>query len=105
MKTVEKFQCEYCGHIYNTAEECQKCEEKHKTEFKITGLDYPDIVKFPNGYPSKLVLHFEDDREDRFVEYSFTKWFSKKKIETETETIADDTNGQLSPNEIAALFP
>lgn len=94
MKTIEKYQCDFCGHIYNTEEEATNCESKHKTEFTVTGLDYPDIAKIKNGYPIKVIMHFEGDSETTFVEYSFHRYFSKKVNKPENEHKYDEDGNE-----------
>lgn len=61
MKEIKQFQCEKCGMVYETEEECHKCESVHIAVDSIVSQDYYDTT-VPNyaKYPYAIKVRMAD---------------------------------------------
>lgn len=55
MRTVEKYQCEYCGKEFDTEEECHACEESHIIDYSTwdnaeLAKELKYLSRIANGY-------------------------------------------------------
>lgn len=47
MKEIKQYQCELCGHIYETEQEAEECEARHCKIKRLLKADYADWKKTP----------------------------------------------------------
>lgn len=58
--------CEHCGTQYSDKAEAQRCEKNHKKPKEIRKCRYPAIGNDASGYPSTIIVTFEDGSECQF---------------------------------------
>ena len=66
MKAAKRYQCDYCEEWYDTPEQAECCELKHKKIKGIKETDYPS-PRFIHGYPRSLGIEFLDGSVMRYV--------------------------------------
>lgn len=60
MKTLEKYQCEYCHTEYREKSACERCEKNHKVKSKIKKTVYQSYEIDRSGYPMRINIEFEN---------------------------------------------
>lgn len=85
MKVLQYFQCDYCHKIYETEDKCTICESNHKIGYSIVQAEYDPILENKDGYPSSLMIKFENDNTNRYVEYQLCKFVNHYQPEPEPE--------------------
>ena len=60
MKTLEKYQCEYCHTEYHEKSACERCEKNHKVKPKIKKTIYQSYEMDRSGYPMRINIEFEN---------------------------------------------
>ena len=66
--------CELCGEIYETQEECERCEQSHIGPVGIEAGAFRPVNKAISPYLYKVVVHMEDDK---YAQYLFDKVVDK----------------------------
>ena len=84
IKTIYKCTC--CGTEYYDEKSCQKCEKSHKIGYKNAERDKYARMR---SYPDEIVVQFDQDPDDRYVVYSYSRNYSYKpqKADTNTEVV------------------
>lgn len=60
MKTLSKYQCEYCHTEYREKSVCEQCEKNHKVKPKIKMSIYQSFEMDRRGYPIRINIEFEN---------------------------------------------
>ena len=60
MKTLSKYQCEYCHTEYREKNACEQCEKNHKVKPKIKKNVFLCYEMDRSGYPTKINVEFEN---------------------------------------------
>lgn len=66
MKQIALYVCEHCGTQYSDKAEAQRCEKNHKHPKEIRKCRYHAIRNDASGYPSTIIVTFEDGSECQF---------------------------------------
>lgn len=70
MKKTEKYECEFCHEVYDTEEECQKCESSHHMPKKMVSVCFsaknPMNEFYEAPYPMSIVVRMDDDKEIKY---------------------------------------
>lgn len=63
MKQVNKYMCEHCHYIYDTADECKECESKHQTQIATIQMRYrqSDIT------PTFILIDWENGSHSEYI--------------------------------------
>jgi hypothetical protein len=65
-KTISLYTCEICNTDYDTPEECQKCEQFHKTGLKLGEMKYLPKKAEMSCYPEEIFLEDEDGKKIKY---------------------------------------
>ena len=63
MKEITQYQCELCKTLYDSEEKAITCEQSHKTIIASEPCKYKSFESNPEGYPSKIMVTFNDGRK------------------------------------------
>lgn len=78
MKTIEQYQCEYCGERYDIECDCVLCESTHISPINITNEIYSSRIRSQGmghlRYPSYIDITMSDDT---VVRYEYLKEISQ----------------------------
>lgn len=61
MKTINQYQCECCGTLYQDASTCKACEKQHRTPVKILKAGHR-AMGVCAGYPVHVQIEFDDGK-------------------------------------------
>lgn len=56
---ITKYKCDICGTIFDTEEECKKCQSSHYTQLYIKSISFSPksiLHNAPNEFPYKIVV-------------------------------------------------
>lgn len=62
MKTLSKYQCEYCHTEYREKSACEQCEKNHRKKPKIKKSVYLPYGMDGTGYPMRINIEFENGK-------------------------------------------
>lgn len=60
MKTINKYQCEFCHTEYAAKYDATVCEKNHKTPVGIKECRYQPKNVLATGYPYKIFVNMDD---------------------------------------------
>lgn len=63
MRKIIRYQCDFCGHMYDTEEEAFACEHNHKHKLTLVDFTYGSITDNGDGYPKWVLLEGEDGNQ------------------------------------------